>query len=510
MALINSEKTEKNLVELKFSIDKDSFEKAIEKVYRKKVGKMNIPGFRPGKAPRNIIEKMYGKGVFYEDAIDMLLPEAYEDAVKTAGIEVVSRPEFDIDSIEGDVVIKAKVYTKPEVEIKDYTGIKAEKKVEPVTDEEVEHEIGHVRERNAREVEVTDRAARMGDTVKIDYEGSVDGVPFEGGKGEGHPLKLGSGQFIPGFEEQIVGKKIGEQFDVCVKFPEEYHAKELAGKDAVFKTLIHAITYEELPEEDDEFAKDVSEFDTLAEYKADLKAKMEKRNEQKADNDVEGQLADVLIAKLEADIPDAMIESEVDNMIYDYDQNMRAQGLDMETYLKYTGQKPEDVRAQFKPNAERQVKLRLAFEKIAEKEKLEVTDEKLEEEYKRLSEMYSVDIEKVKESLPADMMKKDLILRVAADFVKEHAEITASKAKKPAAKKAAPKKAEAVKEEKPAEETEKKAPAKKPAAKKATAPKAEKKEEAAEGEKKPAAKKTSSTTATKKKTAAKAEEKKAE
>ncbi len=505
MALIKSEKTEKNLVELTFSIDKESFEKAIDKVYKKKVGKINVPGYRPGKAPKSLIEKMYGKGVFYEEAIDMLLPDAYEAAVKEAAIEVVSRPEFDIESIEGDVVLKAKVYVKPEVEIDGYVGLTAEKKVVPVTDEEVEHEIMHVRERNAREVEITDRAAQMGDTVKIDYEGFVDGVAFEGGKGENHSLKLGSGQFIPGFEDQIVGKKIDEAFDVNVKFPEEYHAKELAGKDATFKTLIHAITFSELPAEDDEFAKDVSEFDTLAEYKADLKAKMEKRNEDRAMNEVEGQLADALIAKLEGDIPEAMIDSEVENMLYDYDQNMRAQGFDLETYLKYTGQKIDDVKAQFKPNAERQVKLRLAFEKIAEKEKLEVTDEKLEQEYKKLAEMYNIDVEKIKASFAPDLMKKDLLLKVAADFVKEKAEITAAKAKKPAAKKPAAKAADG--EEKPA--AKKTTAAKKtadgeakPAAKKTTAKKT------ADGEAKPAAKKT--TTAAKKTTTAKKAEEKAE
>lgn len=487
MALIKSEKTEKNVVELTLSLEKESFEKAVEKVYRKRVGKMNVPGFRPGKAPRNIIEKMYGKGVFYEDAIDMLLPDAYEAAIKEAGISPVARPEFDIESMDGDVVLKAKVYVKPEVSIEGYTGIKAEKKVEPVTDEQVDHEIGHVRERNAREVEITDRAAQMGDTVKIDYEGSVDGVPFEGGKAEGHDLKLGSGQFIPGFEEQIVGKKIGESFDVCVKFPEEYHAKELAGKDAVFKTLIHGITYSELPELDDEFAKDVSEFNTLAEYKADMKAKMEKANEERADRDVEGQLADAVIAKLVCDIPAPMVDTEVENLVYDYEQNMRAQGIDMDTYLKYTGQKMDDVKAQFRPNAERQIKLRLAFEKIAQLEKLEATEEKIEEEYKRMAEAYNVDVEKVKEAIAPDTLKEDVVLRMAADFVKDHAEITAAKAKKPAAKKTTAKKAE---------KTEDTA-AEKPTAKKTTAKKAE-----TTGEKKPAAKKT-----TAKKTAEKKEEK---
>ena len=493
MALIKCEKIEKNAVELTLSIAKDSFEDAIKKVYKKKVGKINVPGYRPGKAPMGIIEKMYGKGVFYEDAIDMLLPEAYESAVKEADITPVSRPEFDIESIEGDVVLKAKVYVKPEVEIEDYVGLKAEKKVEPVTDEQVDHEILHVRERNAREVEITDRPAALEDTVKIDYEGFVDGVPFEGGKGEGHDLKLGSGQFIPGFEDQIVGKNIGDEFDVNVTFPTEYHAKELAGKPAVFKTKLHAITVSELPAEDDEFAKDVSEFDTLAEYKADIKAKMEKRNDQRADSEVEGQLADALIAKLQGEIPEPMIETEIDNMLYDYEQNMRAQGLDMATYLKYTGMKIEDMRAQFKPNAERQIKLRLAFEKIAEKENLEVTDEKLEEEYKQLAEAYNMDVEKIKASLPADMMKTDLILKVAADFVKEHAEIKTKKAtaKKTAAKKAAAPKEdgaeEAKAEEKPAAKktTAKKtsgtaSTAKKTTAKKSTAAADDKKDETAE------------------------------
>ena len=277
MSLTKSEVIEKNRYELQFSVDKATFDNAVNAVYRKQVKSISVPGFRKGKAPRSIIEKMYGTGVFYEDAINDLIPEAYTEAAKESGLEIVGQPEFDVVSLDDNgLVLSAKVYVKPEVEIKDYLGIEVEKDVAPVTDEEVDKEIETIRERNSREIDVTDRAAEMGDTAVIDFEGFCDGVAFEGGKGTDYALKLGSGSFIPGFEEQVVGKSIDEEFDVNVTFPEEYHAADLAGKPAVFKVKIHAITRVELPELDDDFAKDVSEFDTFDEYKADLKAKIEK------------------------------------------------------------------------------------------------------------------------------------------------------------------------------------------------------------------------------------------
>jgi len=432
MKLLKCEKTEKSMYELEIGVEKEVFDAAIEKVYRKQVKNINIPGFRKGKAPRAIIEKMYGKGVFYEDAINDIIPTVYTDAVKEADIKnIVAQPEFDIVSVEGEngLVLSAKIYVKPEVEIKDYVGIAVEKAVEAVTDEEIEREINTVRERNSREIEVTDRAAEMGDTAVIDYEGFVDGVAFEGGKGEKHSLKLGSGTFIPGFEEQVAGHAIGEEFDVNVTFPEEYHAAELAGKPAVFKTKIHAINKVELPELDDDFAKDISEFDTFAEYKADLTAKIEKRHDAKADAAVEEKLVDALIEKLVAEIPEPMFENETENFIRDYDNNLRMSGLDLNTYFKYTGLTLEKLREEFRPRAEKQVKARLALEKIAELEKLEASEEDINGEYDRIAKAYNVTLEQVKESIDSSAIAEDMKVKKAIDFVKEKAVITTVEAK---------------------------------------------------------------------------------
>mgnify|MGYP003303559465 CR=1 FL=1 len=291
MNLVKSEKNESSMHYLEFAIDKATFDAAVEKVYRKQVKNINVPGFRKGKAPKSVIEKMYGTGVFYEDAINDLIPQNYEAAVKEAGITPVAQPEIDIVSLdENGLVLSAKVAVKPEMQIKDYKGIEVVKTVAEVTDEQVDRELELLRERNSRELEITDEAAQMGDIVKIDFDGSVDGIAFDGGKGTDYSLKLGSGSFIPGFEEQIAGHTIGEEFDVNVTFPEEYHAEELSGKPAVFKCKLHEIKFNELPELDDEFAKDVSEFDTLDEYKADVKAKIQKRNEKEAENHVEEQI----------------------------------------------------------------------------------------------------------------------------------------------------------------------------------------------------------------------------
>ena len=425
MSLTKSEVIEKNRYELQFSVDKATFDAAVNNVYRKQVKNIAVPGFRKGKAPRSIIEKMYGTGVFYEDAINDLIPDAYTEALKEAAIDTVGQPEFDVVSIdENGLVLSAKVYVKPEVEIKDYLGIEVEKEVTPVSDEDVDREIETIRERNSREIDVTDRAAELGDTTVIDFEGFCDGVAFEGGRGTDYALKLGSGSFIPGFEEQIVGKSIDDEFDVNVTFPTEYHAEDLAGKDATFKVKIHAITKVELPELDDDFAKDVSEFDTFAEYKADVKAKIEKRHETAAENAVEDKLVEALIEKLEADIPEPMFVAETENFVRDYDTRLRSQGLDLNTYFKYTGMTLDSLREQMRPQAERQVKARLALEKIAVLENLEATEEDINSEYEKIANAYGIELEQVKASIDSEAIAADMKVQKAMELVKEKAVVT--------------------------------------------------------------------------------------
>ena len=425
MSLNKAEKLENNRFELEFSVDHDTFEAAVNKVYRKSVKNINVPGFRKGKAPRAIIEKMYGSGVFYEDAVNEVLPEAYTAAIKEAAFEVVGQPEFDIVSIdENGLVLKAEGFLKPEAKIEGYCGIEVSRTVVPVTDEEVDREINMVRERNARELEITDRAAEMGDTVTIDFDGYVDDVAFDGGKAEGHKLKLGSGQFIPGFEDQIVGKNIGDAFDVNVTFPEEYHAEELAGKPAVFKCVLHAITATELPELDDEFAKDVSEFDTLDEYKADVRARIQTRHDKTAEAEVEEQLVAALIEKLEADIPEVMYVAETENFVRDYDNRLRMQGLDLKTYFQYTGMTLDSLREQMRPQAERQVKTRLALEAIVAAEGIVATEAEIEEEYNSIAAAYNMPIDDVKSNIDSEMIAADMQVKKAMDLVKEKAVIT--------------------------------------------------------------------------------------
>ncbi|MBQ9940306.1 MAG: trigger factor [Clostridia bacterium] len=425
MSLKNTKTTEKNTVELEFVIAKETFEAEVLKVYKKNAPKINIPGFRKGKAPKSIIEKMYGKGVFYEEALNNLIPAEYEAAVKESGIEPVAQPEISVGDITDEgVEITAKVFVKPEVSLKSYKGLEAEKVVKKVTDEDVDRDVNAARERNSRMIDITDRAAAMDDTANIDYLGKVDGVAFDGGAAKGYDLKLGSGQFIPGFEDQIAGHNIGETFDVNVKFPEEYHAEELKGKDAVFTVTLNALKVKQLPELDDEFAKDVSEFDTLAEYKADVKAKIEKRYNDAADSAVMEKIYDALIANVEADIPQAMFDQEVDGMVNDYAYRMQSQGLDLDTYFKYTGTTINDLKAQMKPQAERQVKVRLALEKVVELEKIEPTEEDITAEYKAIADAYKMEIEKVQEALEKDAVKKDLAMRKASEFIKDNAKIT--------------------------------------------------------------------------------------
>ena len=423
MSLIKVELTEKSGFVMEFSVSKEVYDKAELAAYKKNVKNINVPGFRKGKAPKAVVEKFYGKGIFFEDAINACIPEAYEAAVKEAGIEVVGNPSFDLVSNEGDVVLKAEGFVKPEVTIEGYRGIEAPRAVAETTDEEVEAEVNSARARLARTVEVTDRAAANGDIANIDFDGYVDGVAFDGGKGEGHDLKLGSGSFIPGFEAQIEGKNVGEEFDVNVTFPEDYHAAELAGKAAVFKTKLNSLKVEELPEADDDFAKDVSEFDTLDEYKADIKAKITKRHEDSADREFETALMEALMEKLVAEIPEVMFEVETDNFLRDYDNRLRMQGLNLEQYTKYTGLTLDALRAQFRPNAEKQVKTRLALEKIAAVESLTVTDEEIEAEYNRISEAYNVPVEQVKDMVNVEDIKADMLVAAAMKLVKDTAVI---------------------------------------------------------------------------------------
>ena len=426
MELIRNEKVAENTVELEFKVSKEVFADAVSKAFRKANAEITVPGFRKGKAPRSVVEKMFGKEVFFNDAIDALLPDAYAAAVEAAGIEPVARPEVDITacSAEEGFTAVAKVVVKPEVEVKEYKGLKATKKAVSVEEAEIEAELEGLRDRNGRMVAVEGRAAKLGDTANIDFEGFVDEVAFEGGKGEGFDLMLGSGQFIPGFEDQIVDHNIGDEFDVVVTFPEEYHATELAGKPAVFKTKLNSLTAKELPELDDEFAKDVSEFDTLEELKADIRKAKEERAAQQAELDVENTLVDAVVASMEAEIPEEMVESRIDEMVRDFEGRMSQQGLQLATYLQYTGMEMESFRKTFREQAEQQVKIRLALERVAAMENIEVTEEEVDAELTKIAEAYKMKLEQVKSFIPAVEIKKDLAINKAIDFIKANAEIT--------------------------------------------------------------------------------------
>ncbi len=426
MNLIKSEKTDKGVWTLQFSVDKDTFAKAVSDSFRKNSGKITVPGFRKGKAPRAVVEKMYGKGYFYEDAFNAVLPAAYEEALKESKLDTVGQPDFDVVSVsdEDGVVFSAKVAVRPEVKIENYFGIEAEKTVAPVTDEEVDQEIKTLQERNSRETDLDEGGkAEMGDICTIDFDGSIDGVPFDGGKGSDYPLKLGSGNFIPGYEVQVAGHTLNETFDVKVSFPADYHVKELAGKPAVFKTTIHKIQHIELPALDNDFAKDFTEFDTFDEYKKDVKAKIAKRHEDEADSAFESAVLDTLIEKVEAEIPEAMYVAETENFVRDYDNRLRMQGLDLKTYFQYTGLDLDKLRAQLRPQAEKQVKLRLALEKIAELEKLEATEEDINGEIKRIADAYQMKEEDVRKAVPLDSVAEDMKVKKAMDLVKEKAVI---------------------------------------------------------------------------------------
>ena len=431
MNLVKSEKLEKSMHELQFSVDAESFKAAIDKAYKREGKKYTVPGFRKGHAPRAVIEKMYGADIFHYDAINDLFPEAYEAAVVESGIQPVGRPEVDVvsESLEDGVVLKVVVAVKPEIKVGNYTGLKATKKVNTVDDADVEAELVRMQNRNGRII-TREGKAENGDTVDMDFEGFVDGVAFEGGKAEHYSLVLGSGSFIPGFEDQLIGHEAGEEFDVNVTFPEEYQAKELAGKPAVFKIKLHEVKTKELPALDDEFAKDVSEYDTLDELKASIRKGMEEQNEKQAALAVENDLVDQVIATIEGDIPDAMYEARMDEAVRDFEYRLAQQGLKLDMYLQYMGQTMESFRASFREQAEKQVKIRLALEAVAAAEQIVASDEELEAELQRVADNYKMELAKVKELVNADEVKKDLAVNKAIDFIRDHAEITEEKVAK--------------------------------------------------------------------------------
>lgn len=423
MALKSSNKIDTNTYEIEVTVTPEVFADACKSAYMKQRKSIQIPGFRKGKATQGMIEKVYGEGAFYEDALEIVYPQAVTDAISEAGLRTVDQPydlEVPVMSKAEGVEMKMKVTVYPEVKLGEYKGLKAKMLPVEATDEDVDKELENMRDRNSRLVTVDDREAQMGDTVELDFEGFVDGTAFDGGKGENYPLELGSGSFIPGFEEQVAGHKTEEEFDVNVTFPEEY-AAELAGKDAVFKCKIHEIKMKEMPELDDEFAKDVSEFDTLDELKADIKKQISDKKESEAKTDFENQLMEQVVENMECEIPECMFEHRTDDMIQDYSYRLKMQGIDLDTYLSYLGQDKDAFKASFRTGAENQVKTSIALEAIVEAENIEATDEDIEEEIKKLAEQYQMETEQIKNAVPQDQIASDIKTRKALDLVVDSA-----------------------------------------------------------------------------------------
>ena len=420
------EKMEKNMAKLTIEVAAEDLEKAMQNAYQKAKGRISIPGFRKGKAPRKMIEQMYGKGVFLEDAVNALIPEHYSKALAECELEIVSQPTIDITQAEPGkaFIFTAEVAVKPEVKLGEYKGLKVDKYSTRVTQKEVDEEIEKVREQHARIVEVTDRAVADKDDVTLDFEGFVDGVAFEGGKGENYPLTIGSGSFIPGFEEQLIGAEIDKEVEVKVTFPEEYQAKELAGKEAVFQCDVKKIEAKELPELDDDFAKDVSEFDTLAEYKEDVKKNLTEKKAEDARRAKEDAAVDKVIENAQMDIPEAMIETQTRQMLDDFARRIQSQGLSMEQYMQFTGATVDSLKEQMKPQAVKRIESRLVLEKVAEAENIQISDEKLDEELAKMAEMYKMEADKLKEMLgdaEKEQMKKDMAVQKAVTLVADEA-----------------------------------------------------------------------------------------
>ena len=439
MELKNTEKQEHSVVALTIEITKAEFEAAKDKAFKKTGKNITVPGFRKGKAPRKMIEKLYGEGVFFEEAFNIIYPDAMEMAVEKSGIKPVGRADVDLGdpAEEGGLTIIAKVPVEPEVELGEYKGIEVEKETVKVLQADVKAELNRMAQRNAR-TETVERKAKKNDTVDIDFEGFVDGVPFEGGKAEHHELTLGSGAFIPGFEDQLIGCKAGDEKDVVVTFPEEYHAKELAGKEATFKCKVHKVEETILPEIDDEFAKDVSDTcETLDDLKKEITERLKAERQEAADNAFEEKVLDAVIDGMKADIPAAMIDAQVDTIVQDFGYRLQMQGMGLEQYLKMTGTEMGAFRAMFKDQAERQVETRLALQKVVELEGITVSDKELEEEYAKMAEQYKMEVEKVKAIVSKEALEGDLKISNALEFIKKNAKV-----KKAAKKKAAEETAE--------------------------------------------------------------------
>lgn len=425
MSLKSSTKTDVNTTELLIEIDAAAFEKAVEAAYQRQKKNITLPGFRKGKVSRKMAEKQFGEGVFYEDAINSLIGPEIDTAVRETELNLVDRPQVEVVSLDKEkgVEIKAICITKPEIEISDYKGIKAAKIVKEITDEDIDAQIKTIRQRNARIVSVDDRPAQMDDEVILDFEGFFGDEPFEGGKGEDHPLRLGSGQFIPGFEEQVVGHNIGDEFDVNVTFPEEYQMEDYAGKDAVFRCKLKGISYEELPEIDDELIKDATEFNTVDEYKADIKTKLEEAAQKQAETSFENSIMTALIEKVESPIPNCMYERRIDSLVRNFDNTLKQQGMSLDIYFQYTGMDMDSFRETHRERAINEVKLRLALEKIAELEKIEPTEEEINAGLADIAAANNMDVETIKKFIPMEDFKTDLRVQKAVDFVKDNAVI---------------------------------------------------------------------------------------
>ena len=420
------EKLEKSMAKLTIEVSAEEFEKAVEKAYQKQKSKIQIPGFRKGKAPRKMIENMYGKEVFFEDAANIIIPDAYEKAYDECEEEITSSPEIDVVQIEAGkpFIFTALVALKPEVKLGKYKGVSIDDVPVEVTEDEVAAEIDQEREKSARTVSVEDRAVQDGDITTLDFEGFVDGVAFEGGKGENYPLTIGSGAFIPGFEEQLIGAKIDEETEVNVTFPEDYQAENLAGKAAVFKCVVKEIKVKELPELDDEFASEVSEFDTLEEYKADVEKKLREEKESTGKRAQEDQAVNAIIANAEMDLPEAMIETEARQMLDNFAQRLQQQGLTFEQYMQFTGMTVDKMTEEMRPQAEKRIKTRLVLEAIVSAENIEVSDERLDEEVAKMAEAYGMEVDKLKEYMgdrEKEQMKLDMAVQDAITFVVENA-----------------------------------------------------------------------------------------
>ena len=425
MSVVSTNKIENSKYELEIKVDSEKFEKAVQMAYMKARRRINVNGFRKGKAPRKMIEQLYGENVFYEDAVNALVNTDVAPAIDESDYDLVANPEINVTSLNktDGVTFKVIITVKPEVEISDYKGIEVEKTVNAVTDEDIDKQIQALRERNGRLVTVDDRAAENGDVAVIDFEGFKDGVPFEGGKDSNYDLVLGSGAFVPGFEDQIVGKKTGEEFTVNVTFPENYQMKELAGQPCEFKVKLNEIKTKELPDLDDEFVKDATEFDTLDELKKDMRVKLEERAVANAEAEADTKLYETLIDKLQAEIPPVMFENKIDEMVRDFDVRLSQQGLNMETYLMYTNMDMAAFRKTFEDQAQKQVKVRLALEKIAELENVQITDEQVEEEIGRMAEEYKLSTDRIKALVGTKAVKSDLMVAEASKIVKDSAKI---------------------------------------------------------------------------------------